>query len=480
MSIDGVSDWQNPYSTPVESTDGTDTAVPKAPPLVQANNNSASAWADGAAANAHTTSGTHDGFDIGSMLSSILGAGQGVKTTGQQASKFDFTAMLAKIFDSVMRNSKDDSAPAAQETSPAVSNAKFAKPSDTPSGQSSSAPGGANIGVQAGVHTEGQTSIGGATFKGAASASAGATASASGGTFAGPDGIGVKGSVEARIGVSASASGSITSKYGSIRGTVGCSAEIYARAQGYALVNGKGASAGGDAQVGAHVEAHATADAEALGGVVAGHADADAEAGAGAKAGAKVGVSYDPLRASVDASAGAFAGARAGFNAKGGVAGFNYGITAEAWTGVGAKAEVHAGLEDGKFKFSFGVGVACGIGCFLKFDFEIDLKGVTKAIGAIGDFLGNLFGGGKPASGAANDSSQAVNAIGEAVQKYGPQATKMLIDAWKKLGGDDDSKTPEPDKGTAADLDPNAPATRATDDLDNSSPASADDATALA
>ena len=72
-----------------------------------------------------------------------------------------------------------------------------------------------------------------------------------------------------------------------------------------------------------------------------------------APATATVTASYSPLEAAVHTSAGAFAGARTGFSATAGVAGLQVGVTAEAWSGVGAKAELDVGLHDGTLRFSY-------------------------------------------------------------------------------------------------------------------------------
>jgi hypothetical protein len=315
---------------------------------------------------------------------------------------FDFGALLGKIVAALVGQPAPQAAQAPAGATPSTSTPP--PPADTQTSSTS-------------VHAQGQTTIGDTTFAGTADAKAYATTTSSSQTFAGPEGVGVKGAASAQVGVSATASGTVTSSLGTLSGTAGCSAEAYARAQGYACANEKGATAEGSAEVGAHVEAHANADAVTADGLVTGHADAIAEAGTGAKADAKVGVSADPPTAAVDASGGAFAGARAGFHANGGVAGMKYGVSGEAWAGVGVKADVHAGMSDGKFKFSFGIGVACGVGGFLKFDFEIDFN-------AIGRALGNFFGGHSDSSAPAKGATQV---LGDWFQRL-PETRKKLED----------------------------------------------------
>lgn len=286
----------------------------------------------------------------------------------------------------------------------------------------------------------GQLDAGALKLKGEAQASSYAQASAQGQVTVGTDGVGVSGGAEAAIGASASARGEIETPIGGLKGHAEVTAELFARIKGYANVGVKGADAAAKAETGALARAAADADANLLGGLVKGHADAIAESGTGATAQGKVGLTYDPPKVVLDGAAGAFAGARAGFSAKGGVAGVSYGVEAEAWAGVGAKAEFHAGLDDGKFRFSGGLGAALGVGAFIRIDFEIDfkdvgstIKGVVGAAGSIvggvvggiakgvGDVLGGifgavagLFGGGK------GDGSHASNLLGQCVQQHVP------------------------------------------------------------
>lgn len=255
------------------------------------------------------------------------------------------------------------------------------------------------------AHTEGHFE--GAGFSGDASADAEAyaKATATGRTWVGPDGVGAEGSVGATAGVYANTKGSLHTPIGDVNGHASVSAEVYARAKGYVMANTKGADAAGMAEVGAKGHADAHADANLLGGLVTGTADAEAEAGTGAVATGHVGLSYDPPTAIIDGAAGAFAGARAGFSAKGGVAGMEYGVEAEAWAGVGAKAEFSAGLDsDGKFHFSFGIGAAIGVGAFLKVDLALDFKDVGSTVssvvgagaaivGGVLSAVGNVVGG---------------------------------------------------------------------------------------
>jgi hypothetical protein len=270
------------------------------------------------------------------------------------------------------------------------------------------------------ARAEGRFEGAGFSGEGSAEAEAYARTTATGRTWAGPDGVGAEGSVGATAGVYARTKGALRTPLGSVQGHAAVSAEIYARAKGYVIANTKGADAAGMAEVGARARAEASANAELLGGFFAGSANAEAESGSAAVATGHAAISYDPPTAVLQGSAGAFAGARAGFSAQGGIAGIGYGVEAEAWAGVGAKAEFHAGLDkDGKFRISAGVGAAIGVGAFLRLDLEFDFKdlgatvssvvgagaavvgGVLSAAGSVvggvvkgvGDVVGGVFGG---------------------------------------------------------------------------------------
>jgi hypothetical protein len=252
------------------------------------------------------------------------------------------------------------------------------------------------------AHVEGRFEAGGISGEGSADAEAYAKATATGRAWAGPDGVGVEGEVGATAGVSARTKGALHTPVGDVRGYAGVSVELYARAKGYAIANTKGADAAGTAEVGAMARAEAGADAEVLGGMVTGKVDAEAESGTGAVATGHVAISYDPPTAVLEGAAGAFAGARAGFSAKGGIAGVEYGIEAEAWAGAGAKAEFHAGLgADGKFHFSMGAGVALGVGVFFKVDFALDFKDVGSTVSSLVGAGATIVGGVVSAVGTA-------------------------------------------------------------------------------
>jgi hypothetical protein len=377
-----------------------------------------------------TTPSADSPLDVGQLLAQLFAGG---KTSSEQANHFDFFALLAKIFEGASLPATPKEAPPAPTTSGELGSGEVrSRLSNAALGAQDS-----DQGFKQSVHAQGSTSLAGATLAGTADAAAYARAGTT--TSSAPGAVAAE--ADARLGVSASASGAITSRYGSISGNASVTAEIYAHAKAYAEANAHGATAGANAEVGAHVKAQAQADAVGAGGLVTGHAEATAEAGAGGKAGAKVGVSYDPPSTVVDASADAFAGARAAFDAKGGVAGMTYGIHGEAWAGVGAKVEVEAGLTDGKFHFSFGAGISLGVGTFLKFDFEIDLKPIQKAFGDLVGAIAGLFGGG------SGDGTHAASAITDAVNRAQPGSvpTTPRSQALREPAPKQEDVQPEPD-----------------------------------
>lgn len=467
MGIDAVTSQNRTNFEPDEVASPEDRPAP-------AGNTAQAYTADGAQPVAPATS--TGGDDFGHLLANLF---SGHKSSADQANHFDFFALLAKIFD----GTNESTSPAPKKTSPSPSAApspgvgktedqkpKELTSSDVQSKLSTSATGPQDYdqGFKQSAHIEGTKTVGDFTMSGKADASVYAGAGTKSTSYAGPNGVGASVEADARIGVSASASGSITSKYGSISGSARATAEIYAHAKAYVSANSKGATAGADVEVGAHVKAEAQADAEALGGLVSGHAAGVAEAGAGGKAGAKIGISYDPPSAVVDAKADAFAGARAAFDAKGGMAGMTYGIHGEAWAGVGAKVEVEAGMTDGKFHFTFGAGISLGVGTFLKFDFELDLKPIGKALGTFFSALSGLFNGG------SGDGSHANKAVSDAVNRIQPGAVPASTKPKTDESTDaEETKEPEPTD------EPEAPSETPAPDEANDLPELSDD-TAIA
>ncbi|MQY39238.1 hypothetical protein SRB17_72600 [Streptomyces sp. RB17] len=136
------------------------------------------------------------------------------------------------------------------------------------------------------------------------------------------------------------------------------------------------------------------AQATASGSVKYGLAQAQANGKAyvGVDGSANVGVGKDGLHAGAEA----FAGAKATGTVSGDVAGVGAGVTGEAWAGVGASADVDAGMKDGKFTIGGNLGVGLGIGGKVSFDVTVDpskvLNSVDDAADAVGDAWDHTVG----------------------------------------------------------------------------------------
>lgn len=362
----------------------------------------------------------------------------------EAANKFDLGAILSSIFDFAGKEAKKSGAlPPKEET---------------------------HVQGQERVEVSGETGDEHFKAKGRAAAEAHARANAFSETFIDGTGVGVRGGAEASAGVSVEAEGSIKTDIGSLSGHARASAEVYARIYGEARAGPDGISAAAKAEVGAMAKADADTDLVIADGLVTGHADAHAEAGAGGKANARAAVSFDPPEAVITAKAESFAGARAGYSAKGGIAGIGYGVEAEVWAGVGAKAEINGGLDkDGKFKIEFSLGIAAGVGCMVKFKLEFDTKVFAKVaadvISLAADILGDIFGavaglfdggsgGGKHAGKAL---AAAIKQVAPIIAEYAAKAVKKEVDSGN-FGASPTSKAAsheaESDHGSAAKKDP--------------------------
>lgn len=352
-------------------------------------------------------------FDLFKAIGDLFsGANQPHGNGPDAANKFDLGAILSSIFDFAGKEAKKSGVlPPAQET---------------------------HVKGREHVEVSGETGDDHFRAKGHAEAEAHAKADAFSENFIEGGGVGVRGGAEASAGVSAEADGSIKTDIGSIDGRARVSAEVYARLYGEARAGADGVSAAGKAEVGAMANANADTNLQIADGLIAGHADAHAEAGAGGKANAKAAVTFNPPEAIIQAKAESFAGARAGYSAKGGIAGVGYGIEAEVWAGAGAKAEINGGLEkDGKFKISFSIGIAAGVGCMAKINFEFDTKIFGKVaadvISMAGDVVGGIFGAVAGLfDGGSGGGKHAGQAISAAIRQIAPILGKAAADAAKK------------------------------------------------
>lgn len=353
----------------------------------------------------------------------------------EAANKFDLGAILSSIFDFAGQKAEQSGALPLKEEH--------------------------HVKGQERVEVSGETGDEHFRARGRAAAEAHAKADTFSETFIDGSGVGVRGGAEASAGVSAEAEGSLKTDVGSIDGRARVSAEVYARLYGEARAGPDGVSAAGRAEVGAMAKADAEANLQLADGLIAGHADAHAEAGAGGRATGRAGISFNPPEAVVNAKAESFAGARAGYSAKGGIAGIGYGVEAEVWAGAGAKAEINGGLDkDGKFKLEFSVGIAAGVGCMMKFNFEFDTKLFGKVaadvIGLAGDILGDVFGAVAGLfDGGSGEGKHAGQAISAAVRKIAPVLGEAAAKAAKKeFDAGNAAPTKAPSHGTERDHEP--------------------------
>ncbi len=351
-------------------------------------------------------------WDLFKAIGDLFSGNQPQGNGPEAANKFDLGAILSSIFDFAGKEAKKAGAlPPKEET---------------------------HLKGQERVQVSGEFNDGSFKAKGRAAAEAHAKANAFSETFIDGSGVGVRGGAEASVGVSAEAEGSIKTDIGSIDGRARVSAEVYARIYGEARAGPDGVSAAAKAEVGAMAKADSDLNIQLGDGLIAGHADAHAEAGAGGKAKARAAVTFNPAEVLVNAKAESFAGARAGYSAKGGIAGVGYGVECEVWAGAGAKAEINGGLDkEGKFKLEFSLGIAAGVGCMVKINFEFDTKIFGKVAGdiiaAAGDIFGGIFGAVAGLfDGGSGDGKRAGQAIAGAIRQVAPILGKAAADAAKK------------------------------------------------
>ncbi len=310
-----------------------------------------------------------------------LGLGPSAHTNREAALAFDLLALVGRVLEAAER------APMAQ-ASPAKARRQESGASESARGDLPTGPGKAPTSAQGSfdaglVRGEGQARAG--TYAGTFS---------SGSAGVGLEGANAAGELGASVGASAEAEGTLESDLGSAHGHVKISAEARARLAGRAHADLKGVTADGVAEAGALATAQADGGVSLLGGLASADARGIAEAGTGASATAHAVATFAPPQAAVTGTAGAFAGARAGFEASAGGLGAREKIAAEAWAGVGAKAEFHGGLENGKFTFGFGLGAAVGVGAFLSMEYEVDVSSPGAAAKSIMGLGASLLGSG--------------------------------------------------------------------------------------
>lgn len=351
-------------------------------------------------------------WDLFKAIGDLFSGGQTQGNGPDAANKFDLGAILSSIFDFAGKQAEKNGVLPPREEH--------------------------HVKGQERVEVSGETGDEHFRVKGRAAAEAHVKADAFSETFIDGSGVGVRGGAEASAGVSADAEGSITTDIGSLDGRAHVSAEVYARLYGEARAGADGVSAAAKAEAGAMANADAETNLQIAEGLIAGHADAHAEAGAGGKAKARAAVTFNPAEVLVNAKAESFAGARAGYSAQGGIAGVGYGVECEVWAGAGAKAEINGGLDkDGKFKLEFSLGIAAGVGCMVKINFEFDTKIFGKVAGDLISVAGDIFGGifGAVAGlfdGGSGDGNRAGQAIAGAIRQIAPELGKIAAEAAKK------------------------------------------------
>ncbi len=173
----------------------------------------------------------------------------------------------------------------------------------------------------------------------------------------------------------------------------------HAKAEGSVTWASEGLFAHGEVAAGANL-------AQAEGRMKAGYgplqAEVNGQAYVGVKGNAVGDVTVDPVNGVYAARVGgqAFAGAKAGVEGSVKLGRFgSVGGSAEAWAGLGVKANAELGFDRGVFKFKVDVGAALGIGCKFGVSGEINLRalgqaasraidrGIALATDALGSFL---------------------------------------------------------------------------------------------
>ena len=225
----------------------------------------------------------------------------------------------------------------------------------------------------------------------------GVRASSQSAVSVGPSGVTASGGFDARVGIGVEGSGRVSGSAGTASGSYRAGIEARVSGQGEAQIGPDGARLSGSLYAGAVAEAEVQGRLESNPIVTVGGYDVKAEAAgrANAKAGAyataegEAVISYAPPEVAVQAEAGAFAGARASVDAEAGIGPAKVQGTLEGWAGIGAEAKLSAGIEDGKLRLDFDLGIAFGVGCAYGGSIEIDLEEIAEGVLGV---AGALFG----------------------------------------------------------------------------------------
>jgi len=98
--------------------------------------------------------------------------------------------------------------------------------------------------------------------------------------------------------------------------------------------------------------------------------------------------------------------------------------SATAWAGVGAKANLDVGYEDGHLKFDLGFGAALGLGFEVDWGFDIN-------VGAVGDFLADV---GETVLDGLGDVGDAIGDAADAVGDFAEDVGDAIGDAVDAVG----------------------------------------------
>jgi hypothetical protein len=137
---------------------------------------------------------------------------------------------------------------------------------------------------------------------------------------------------------------------------------------------------------------------------------ADAFVGAQGDASASITLNKEP---SIRVGAGGFAGASASIAGQATLGGVGVKGGAQAWAGVGAKANLEVGFKDGKFVLGGEIGAALGVGFGAKFGIAVDFKPLINTVKGVGNAVAE---GAKTVAGAV---ANVATKVGEGLASAG-------------------------------------------------------------
>ncbi|MBK06342.1 MAG: hypothetical protein CL920_25300 [Deltaproteobacteria bacterium] len=249
----------------------------------------------------------------------------------------------------------------------------------------------------------------------------------------GADGLRARGNADVRAGLYAQTSASHKlDGGGTVHGSAGAKAEVYAEANGFATLNTQGLEARGYAAIGSEVSAEVSGgyrtDNITIGGEkfdagVSARGRVAAEATAYAKGHVKF--TGNPPAAVLEGQAGASAVVKAEGDVQ--VDAGPFSVKAEGYVSAGAEAQANGsiGYDDGKLTLSFGAGAALGVGAGGRVQVAVDVGAIGKAtVGVVDDQLDKL-----DVTGDDNFDMQDVRAIGSAAVDAAEDVAEDIGDA---------------------------------------------------